>query len=399
MTLDLFGPTRPQRGGAEALVPGRSREAPLTPSTLNGLAREVLETGFPSLWVGGEVADWRRAASGHCYFTLRDARAQLRCVMFATRARDLPADPQNGMEARVLGSLTLYEARGAYQLRVETLEAAGRDGLWRLAFERLRKRLHSEGLLAVSRKRPLPRCPAVVGVVTSPLGAALHDILRVLEARAPWTRVVVAPAKVQGDGAARAIARALGAVSRAAGVEVVIVGRGGGSTEDLWAFNEEVVARAIAACPVPVVSAVGHEVDITIADLVADVRAPTPSAAGEIVVAERASLERELEDAVRRLARGLRGHVEARGRRLDRLRERAAASIRAGASARARRLERLSAQLDALSPLAALARGFAVPLGAEGRVLRGVAAFEPGMRFGLRVADGTVDCRVEDPGD
>jgi len=403
VTLDLFGPTRPHRGaagsGAEALVPGRSREAPLTPSTLNGLAREVLETGFPSLWVGGEVADWRRAASGHCYFTLRDARAQLRCVMFATQARGLPADPEDGMEVRALGSLTLYEARGAFQLRVETLEAAGRDGLWRLAFERLRKRLHAEGLLAVSRKRPLPRCPAVVGVVTSARGAALHDILHVLEARAPWTRVVVAPAKVQGDGAAAAIARAIGAVARATGVEVVIVGRGGGSTEDLWAFNEEVVARAIAACPVPVVSAVGHEVDITIADLVADVRAPTPSAAGEIVVAERAALERELADAARRLARGLRAHVETRGRRLDRLRERAAAAARRRASTRAERLARLAAQLDALSPLAALARGFAVPLGAGGRVLRGVAAFDPGMPFALRVADGTVACRVEDTGD
>jgi exodeoxyribonuclease VII large subunit len=398
VTLDLFGPTR-RRGrpppDAPGVVPGRSREAPLTPSTLNSLAREVLETGFPALWVGGEVSDWHRAASGHCYFSLRDARARLPCVMFATQARALPADPEDGMEVRAFGALTLYEARGSFQLRVEALEAAGRDGLWRLAFERLRKRLHAEGLLAVTRKRPLPRCPAAIGVVTSPLGAALHDVLRVVEARAPWTRVVIAPARVQGDGAAAAIAAALGAVGRAPGVEVVIVGRGGGSTEDLHAFNEEIVARAIAACPVPVVSAVGHEVDITIADLVADVRAPTPSAAGEIVVPDRVALERELDDATRHLVRGLRGHVENRRWRLERSVARFSASGRARVAARGQKLSRLAAQLEALSPLAALGRGFAVPLDEGGEVLRSVADFTPGRQFALRVVDGTAPCRVE----
>lgn len=402
MTLDLFGRAPPGRGRAarkaraEALVPGKSRDAPLSPSTLNALAREVLETGFPALWVGGEVTNWKRAHSGHCYFTLRDSSAQLPCVMFATQSRRLPADPEDGMEVRALGALTLYEARGSYQLRVEALEAAGRDGLWRLAFERLRARLHAEGLLAVGRKRPLPRCPRRVGIVTSPLGAALHDILRVLEERAPWTEVVFCPTRVQGDGAAQAIAVALGRVSRTAGVEVVIVGRGGGSTEDLWAFNEEIVARAIAACPVPVVSAVGHEVDLTIADLVADVRAPTPSAAGEIAVPERSALERELEDSRRRLARALRLHLDARGRRLARLSERADRALGRRLSHRAERLRRLSAQLHALSPLAALARGYAVPLDEEGRVLRSAGDFRPGLGFDLRVTDGTVACRVEE---
>ncbi len=402
MTLDLFGSAAPgrrrsaRRARAEALVPGKSRDAPLSPSTLNALAREVLETGFPALWVGGEVTNWKRAQSGHCYFTLRDSGAQLPCVMFATQARRLPAVPEDGMEVRALGALTVYEARGAYQLRVEVLEAAGRDGLWRLAFERLRGRLHAEGLLAVGRKRPLPRCPRRVGIVTSPLGAALHDILRVLEERAPWTEVVFCPTRVQGEGAARAIAHALGRVGRAPGVELVIVGRGGGSTEDLWAFNEEIVARAIAACPVPVVSAVGHEVDVTIADLVADVRAPTPSAAAEIAVPERGALERELAESRRRLGRGLKLHLDARERRLTRLAERADRALGRRFSGRVERLRRLSAQLHALSPLAALARGYAVPLDEHGAVLRSAGEFRPGRRFALRVTDGTVPCRVDE---
>jgi exodeoxyribonuclease VII large subunit len=403
VTLDLFGRGPPgsreaaeRRARTEALVPGRSRDAPLSPSTLNGLAREVLETGFSSLWVAGEVTNWRRVSAGHCYFTLRDASAQLPCVMFASQARRLPADPENGMEVRVLGALTLYETRGAYQLRAEMLEAAGGDGLWRLAFERLRVRLQEDGLLEPGRKRALPRCPSRVGVVTSPAGAALHDILRVIAERAPWTEVVFCPARVQGDGAAEDIARALGTVGRAAGVEVVIVGRGGGSTEDLWAFNEEVVARAISASPVPVVSAVGHEVDVTIADLVADVRAPTPSAAGEIVVPDRVALAREVEDASTRLARALRHYVRARRARLALLAERARGAASRRLRERRERLGRLSAQLDALSPLGALARGYAVPLGAEGRVLRSAEEFVPALPFRLRVVDGEVDCRVVD---
>lgn len=403
MTLDLFGSSGADRRSAasraEPLVPGRSRDAPLSPTNINGLAREVLETGFPALWVGGEVANWRRVASGHCYFTLRDARAQLPCVMFATRASLLPADPEDGMEVRAHGGLTLYEARGIFQLRVETLEAAGSDGLWRLAFERLRRKLHAEGLLAVARKRPLPRCPRRVGIVTSSDGAALHDILRVVEERAPWTEVVLAPARVQGAGAGEAIARALGRVARHPDVSVVVVGRGGGSMEDLWAFNEEVVARAIAACPVPVVSAVGHEIDLTIADLVADVRAPTPSAAGEIIVPDRRALERELTEARRRLERGLRGHVRSRAVRLDRLEGSARRAIRTQADRRARRLSHASGRLEALSPLGALARGFAVPLGQQGAVLRRVADFPPERPFRLRVVDGDVPCVVGDRAD
>src|SRR5690606_9758925 len=214
--------------------------------------------------------------------------------------------PEEGMQVRALGTLTVYERRGDFQLVVREIEGEGAGGLWRLAFERLPARLDAAGLLAPERKRPLPRFPAPVAVVTSPVGAALHDILTVLERRAPWTRVLISPARVQGEGAAEDIARALERVGRHGGADVVIVGRGGGSVEDLWAFNEEVVARAIAASPIPVVSAVGHEVDVTIADLVADLRAPTPSAAAEAVTPDGEALARQLEDRRIRLAAALR---------------------------------------------------------------------------------------------
>ncbi|MGH7443598.1 MAG: exodeoxyribonuclease VII large subunit, partial [Longimicrobiales bacterium] len=239
-----------------------------TPSSLNAFARTLIEGALPPVFLRGEITGWKRhAASGHCYFTLRDARAQVRCVMWSRDAVRLPAEPEEGMDVRVFGTLTLYEKRGEFQLGVRELEAGGSDGLWRLAFEKLRARLEGEGLLAPERKRPLPAHPTVIGVVTSPVGAALHDILHVVRMRAPWTRVIVAPAKVQGEGAAADIARALDALDRTGAADVIIVGRGGGSTEDLWAFNEEIVARAIARCSVPVISAVGHEIDVTIADL------------------------------------------------------------------------------------------------------------------------------------
>ena len=248
---------------------------------VNRAVRVLLEDTIESLWISGEVANWTRARSGHCYFTLKDEQAQLRCVMFKTGAASLPADPEEGTTVRALGGLTLYEARGEYQLVVRRLEAEGAEGLWRQAFEQLRSKLEAEGLFAPERKRPLPRFPEAVGVVTSLAGAALADILTVIRRRAPWTRVIVRGARVQGEGAGEEVAEAIRALGSSGLVDVLIVGRGGGSLEDLWAFNEEVVARAIVACPVPVISAVGHEVDVTISDLVADVRAPTPSAGAE----------------------------------------------------------------------------------------------------------------------
>ncbi|MBW3572900.1 MAG: exodeoxyribonuclease VII large subunit [Gemmatimonadetes bacterium] len=349
---------------------------------------------FPALWVSGEVGNFTRARSGHCYFSLRDRDAQVRCVMWRDEARRLPTQPAEGMEVRVLGRLTIYEGRGEFQLVVSELEAKG-EGLFKLAIDRLRVKLETEGLTSPHRKRPIPAYPACVGVVTSSAGAALRDVISVIRRRAPWTRIVLSAARVQGEGSAAEIAAAIRRIGAAGCADVLIVGRGGGSTEDLWAFNEEVVARAIAEAPVPVISAVGHETDFTIADLVADLRAPTPSAAAEAAVPDAAAVRRELADLRERMARCTREQVE-RGRerlfeaRLD-LREARERMIRRGRE----QVGSLAARLNALSPLSTLARGFAVPLDPAGRVLRRTADFAPGDAFRLRVVDGTVEARVE----
>lgn len=374
--------------------PRRAPEGGWTPSTLNAAARHLIEGMFPALWVSGEVSNFTKARSGHCYFTLRDSGSQVRCVMWRDEARRLPTPPAEGMEVRVLGRLTLYEGRGEFQLVAAELEAKG-EGLWKLAFDRLRTRLETEGLTSPLRKRPLPPYPERVGVVTSSAGAALHDVISVIRRRAPWTRIVLAAARVQGEGAADEVARAIRLIARAGCADVLIVGRGGGSTEDLWAFNEEAVARAIAESPVPVISAVGHETDFTIADLVADLRAPTPSAAAEAAVPDRASLVRELAELRERMLRCTRERVENCRERLFEARldlHDAGDRVVAG---RRERVAGIAGRLHALSPLSTLARGFAVPLDADGRVLRTVADFTPGQEFRLRVADGSVPARVQ----
>jgi exodeoxyribonuclease VII large subunit len=315
--------------------------------------------------------------------------------MFQSDAARLPMAPDEGMEVRVLGTLTLYEQRGDFQLKVRSLEGEGAGGLWRVAFEKLRRKLEQEGLLAPERKRPIPRHPATVGIVTSPVGAALHDILEVLRKRAPWTNVIFSPARVQGEGAARDVARALRLFARANVADVIIVGRGGGSTEDLWAFNEEIVARAIAASPIPIISAVGHEVDVTIADLVADARAPTPSAAAEYAVPDRNAILRELSGWDARLVRGLERRVAQQRHRLEATREDMAAAFDWRLREARTRLAALSGKLEALSPLAALRRGYSVVTDEAGHVLRTVASFEPDSRINVRVQDGVVLCRVE----
>jgi exodeoxyribonuclease VII large subunit len=399
MAYDLFdgGGARPPRrafvrsGSKWSLASAGSDD--YTPSTLNAFARSLIEQALPPVFLRGEVTGWKRyGSSGHCYFTLRDAGAQVRCVMWGRDAARLPADPEEGMEVRAFGTVTLYEKRGDFQFTVRELEAGGGDGLWRLAFEKLRVRLEAEGLLAAERKRPLPAHPGVVGVVTSAAGAALHDIVHVIGRRAPWTRVVVSHARVQGEGAGADVARALTALDRAGMCDLIIVGRGGGSTEDLWAFNEEVLARAIAGCAVPVISAVGHETDVTIADLVADCRAPTPSAAAERAVPDRASLAREGDALLARLERAIDRRVAAVQGTSEALAAALENATRRALRRRQERAHRCAEMLDALSPLAALRRGYAVPLSGTGRVLRRVADFAPGARFTLRVADGAVSC-------
>ena len=386
-------------------------------SQVNRAVRVLLEDTIESLWISGEVANWTRARSGHCYFSLKDDQAQLRCVMFKTEAASLPSDPEEGTTVRALGGLTLYEARGEYQLVVRSLEAEGAEGLWRQAFEQLRSRLEAEGLLAPERKRALPRFPEAVGVVTSLAGAALADILTVIRRRAPWTRVIVRGARVQGDGSGEEVAEAIRALGGSGLVDVLIVGRGGGSLEDLWAFNEEVVARAIVACPVPVISAVGHEVDVTISDLVADARAPTPSAGAEAVVKDGDGLSDALRISRTRMSGALRAIASRRrevlGLRLSQLRQsglslvrprreavgragdRMESAIRGLATLKRARLSEVAGKMDVLSPLATLRRGYALPQDADGRILRTVEAFAEGDRFALRVLDGSVPCEVQ----
>jgi len=271
----------------------RVDEAPAPPaprvytvSELTAEVRSLLESTWANVWVEGEISNCRLWNTGHLYFSLKDAGAQLRAVMFKTAARSLKFKLEDGQHVLARGRLGVYEPKGEYQIVCADIEPRGL-GSRQLALDQLKKRLQAEGLLDASRKRPLPALPRKIGIVTSIDGAAIRDILKVLGRRYQNAHVIIAPARVQGETAAADIARALGDIGRIEGVDVVIVGRGGGSIEDLWAFNEEPVARAIAACPVPVISAVGHEVDVTLADLVADLRAPTPSAAAEIVVAAK----------------------------------------------------------------------------------------------------------------
>ncbi|OFW01584.1 MAG: exodeoxyribonuclease VII large subunit [Acidobacteria bacterium RIFCSPLOWO2_02_FULL_68_18] len=284
----------------------------LTVSELTARIRVLLEERFADVWVEGELSNSRVWNTGHMYFTLKDAGAQIRGVMFRSAVRTLRFTPQDGLRVVARGRVGVYDPKGEYQIVCEHLEPEGLGAL-QLAFDQLKQRLAAEGLFDERRKRPLPALPRKIGVVTSLDGAAVRDIIKVLRRRYPNAHLVIRPARVQGDGAALDIARALGAVVTVPGVDVVIVGRGGGSIEDLWAFNEEVVARAIAGCPVPTISAVGHETDVTMADFVADVRAPTPSAAAEIVVSRKDDFSARLD----RLARRVSATVEARLHRLD----------------------------------------------------------------------------------
>src|SRR5271169_4425635 len=266
---------------------------------------DLLEGAFSDVWIEGEVSNYHAAQSGHLYFTLKDARSQIRCVCFRDQVRGLKFRPEDGLHITVRGSLGVYEPRGEYQVYVSHIEPVGLGAL-QLAFEQLKKKLQEEGLFDAARKKPLPILPRCIGVVTSPTGAAIRDILRVLKRRFANVHVQIYPVKVQGEGAAAEVVAALRHFNRAKLADVVIVARGGGSLEDLWAFNEEIVARAIAASEIPIITGIGHEIDFTIADFVADLRAPTPSAAAEIVVRSRQEFERHIAEAYRNLAQQIR---------------------------------------------------------------------------------------------
>jgi exodeoxyribonuclease VII large subunit len=297
----------------------------LTPSRLNALARALLEDAFPLVWIEGELSNVTRAASGHVYFALKDASAQVRCAMFRQRAMSLRFRPVDGLHVLARARAGLYEARGEFQLVVEHLEEAG-EGALRRAFEALKRKLHAEGLFDPGRKRPLPRFVRRLAVITSPTGAAVRDVVSVLARRWPLLEVEVLPALVQGAEAPAAIRAMLERAGASGRYDAILLTRGGGSAEDLHAFNDEALARAIAACPVPVVSAVGHEIDFTIADFVADLRAPTPSAAAELLTPDREDLAHRIDLARRRATRAIERALHARAQALDLL----AARLRAG---------------------------------------------------------------------
>jgi exodeoxyribonuclease VII large subunit len=308
MELDLFSTPEPKRDEPRIF----------SVSEITRTVRSILEDGLGVVWVEGEISNYRRQASGHQYFTLKDESAQLACVLFARGGawrKDVAL--ADGMRVLVRGAMTVYEARGQYQINVQFVQAGG-AGLLHAKFEALKRKLEAEGLFAAERKRALPRFPGCIGIVTSPTGAALRDMLNILARRAPWLRIIVSPVRVQGDGAGAEIAAAIAELNRLdefalPALDLIVVARGGGSIEDLWAFNEEVVARAIAASELAVVSAVGHEIDFTIADFVADLRAPTPSAAAELIAPDRAELLERIAQLERQLRRALAVEIE-RGR-------------------------------------------------------------------------------------
>jgi exodeoxyribonuclease VII large subunit len=376
-------------------APGASPEQALTVAQLNGAAKEILEGAFPPVWIKGEVSNFTAHRNGHWYLSLRDATSQLSCVVWSRDVQRIPAPPDEGMKVLAYGQLSVFPARGQMQFMIRALEAEG-EGLWRKAFEKTKAALEKDGLLDPARKRMIPRFPRRVAVVTSPDGAALHDIISVIERRNPTIEIIVVPAAVQGETAPRSLVAAIDRVSRWNGADVAIIGRGGGSREDLWAFNHERVARAIAACSIPTISAVGHEVDVTIADLVADHRAATPSAAAEFAVPVLADIIAGLHA----LGDGIRSSTEMRvrdaGHTLRQFsRDLAVRSLRTVERRRAR-VQELAARLETLSPLATLARGYAVALNEKGGALPSAAMITPGMHFALEMRDGRVHATADE---
>ncbi|MCY1286239.1 Exodeoxyribonuclease 7 large subunit [compost metagenome] len=432
----------------------------LTVSQLNQRARHLLEDVFPQVWVEGEISNLARPASGHLYFTLKDAQAQVRCALFRQNALRVRQALRDGLAVRVRGKVSLFEGRGDYQLIADAVEPAG-DGALRLAFEALKEKLAAEGLFAAERKRPLPAHPQRIGIVSSPTGAVIRDIISVFRRRAPQVQLTLIPTAVQGFDATAQIVRAL-ALADAQGFDALILARGGGSLEDLWCFNEEAVARAVAACRTPIVSAVGHETDVSISDFVADVRAPTPSAAAELLAPDASDLQQRLDGLRRRLVLRMREHLtrerlrldglfrrlrhpgerlrqqaqrlddldmrlrraferqlQVRHERLARLDTRLAAqhpgrtlallrqrleslaerlprAARNAIKERRQKLDALAQTLHVVSPLATLGRGYSILLDERGQAIRAASQTRPGQRLKARLAEGELDVRVED---
>ena len=380
-----YGPSVP----ADA-SPGSAPESAIAVHTLTAAAKDVIEGAFPPLWVRGEVSNFKAHRNGHWYFSLKDREAQVNCVIWSSAAKRIPAPPDDGMEVLALGQMTVWPVRGDLQFSVRALEAAG-DGLWRKALEQTRLRLEKDGLLDPARKRPLPAFPRRVAVITSPDGAAMHDIITVSRNRSADVELVIIPAKVQGDGAPESLVAAIEQLRRWGEADVLIIGRGGGSREDLWAFNDERVARALAACPIPTISAVGHEVDVSICDLVADVRAATPSAAAELAVPSRREVVARVDALGKRLAAAARRREDRAIASLSQVQKRLALAAQRVVERRRAKVETIAGQLHALSPLSTLSRGFAVARTPGGATLSSRNQFVPGAPFDLWLRDGIVE--------
>ena len=360
---------------------------------LTATARDVLEGAFLPLWVRGEVTDFKAHRNGHWYFCLRDSEAQIRCVAWA-RDRRIPARPDDGMQVSALGQLTVYAGRGEMQFAVTRMEAEG-DGLRRKALEIIRARLARDGLLDPERKRRIPRFPRRVAVITSRDGAALRDIYAVAQRRCPSVEIVLIPAIVQGDYAVESLCDALDQMSRWGDADTLIIGRGGGGREDLWAFNDERVARAVAACPIPTISAVGHEIDMSICDLVADLRAPTPSAAAEAAVPMETEMREQLRIAAATLSELAGESLErARARLIDLSDSMASSSVR-HVERRRSTMETAAARLNVQSPLATLDRGYSLVRTPEGKTVRSVKSLEPGADVDVVFRDGVAGVTVQ----
>lgn len=363
---------------------------------LNASVKRLIEKHAPmQLWVRGEIVQCKVYSSGHWYFSLREGRSQVRCCMFGMNAMRSGKPPADGTEVYVLGRAALYEERGEFQLIVARVLPTSALGRQQQELERVRALLQKDGLFDPARKRAIPPYASTIALVTSKDGAAVHDIVTVTRKRWPCARVLVVGARVQGDGAVDELVRALSLVNRIPKLDLCIIGRGGGGREDLAAFNSEAVCRALAAVRVPTISAVGHEIDVSLTDLVADVRAATPSAAAEVAVADRRDVVRVIDDLSIRLASGLTGRTRLAAERLARTGDRLRAAVESAIRSPRNKTDQLAVQLDALSPLRVLARGYAMPMNEAGRVLKRRADFIPSERFRLRVADGDVSARVE----
>lgn len=386
--------------GGDLFSPGEGtapRDRALRVAEIAALLRAAVEGAIGQVWIRGEVTGLKRYQSGHWYFTLRDPEAQVRCVMWRTYTQKAGSPPAEGTEVFILARPSLWEERGELRLSAVVVLPTAAVGSAERERERTRLALEQDGLLAHERKRPLPAFPRAVALVTSADGAVLHDVLTVHRRRWPLASVLIVSARVQGSGAVEDLVRALRMVSRLP-VDLCLLARGGGSREDLVAFDDERVCRAVAAVPVPVISAVGHETDISLADLVADRRAPTPSAAAEMAFPDRDHVLSGLDHLADRLAQGLRRPTRLAQERLLRSGDRLTAAWSRRIERWERTVERHAAQLEALSPLRVLERGYAVAQGADGRVLRRVADLAPAMPFTLRLADGAVAARVDHPG-